>query len=101
MGLKPVQTDRADVQQVWEAAEAETREIRSSWLLQGKTMEVTLASGSNTIKHGLGRVATGYVVLWQDAAVNLTATDLNRKLWTSSDLVITSSGAATVKLWVV
>lgn len=55
-------------------------------------LEVVLASGENTIQHGLGRVPNGYIVIFTEDAVTITGSSLSS--WTTEQLLLTSSAAS-------
>lgn len=64
-----------------------------------QTTEFDLESGDNTINHGLNRELIGYLIIGKSAAVDIydkqaTNTQKNRTL------ILNSSGAVTVKLYV-
>lgn len=71
-------------------------------VLQGATVNtqgITLASGDNTINHGLGHTLRGYVVTLNSAAVTFydkQATNTNA----ASTLILNASGVTTINIFV-
>lgn len=55
-------------------------------------LEVELALGENTIQHGMGRVPSGYIVIYTDSAVTITGSSIES--WTTEQLLLTSSAAS-------
>lgn len=55
-------------------------------------LEVELASGENTIQHGMGRVPYGYLVIYTESAVTITGSSIGS--WTTEQLLLTSNAAS-------
>jgi hypothetical protein len=88
----------------WELAQtkwaATLNPLLANPLLQGQMLEgLKIASGANTIAHGLGRALTGYIVTRNNAAVTFYDSQASQQ---RPDLFLTlnASGAATISLYV-
>lgn len=69
---------------------------QSAILLDGNLLEgVKLASGSNDVNHKLNRALRGYIIVSQNANVNIFTSGKSDK-----SLTLNSSGEATINLWV-
>jgi len=55
-------------------------------------LEVVLVSGVNTIQHGLGFVPNGYILIYSEDEITLSAPSLTS--WTTEQLLLTSSAAS-------
>ena len=78
--------------------ESAIKPFQNSQIVNGVLLQVSLATGANTITHKLGRKALGYVIVSQDAAA--TTYDNLQSAGTDVSFSITSSAATTAKLWV-
>lgn len=69
-------------------------------LIQGQILsDVKLLTGANTINHGLGRKLVGYFVILNSASVTFYDSQLTNQR-PDLTLILNSSGAATVSLYV-
>jgi len=60
-------------------------------------IDLALVAGQpTTISHGLGRQITGWLIVWQDAVVDLYIQDATAD--TSKELVLVASATANVRL---
>ncbi|MEE8113335.1 MAG: hypothetical protein V3T23_03165 [Nitrososphaerales archaeon] len=63
-------------------------------------LEVILASGVNTLQHGLGFIPSGYIMIYSEDPITLSAPSLTS--WTKEQILLTSSAASPkVRLFVV
>lgn len=68
-------------------------------LVDGRFLSTVLATGNNVLNHGLGRKLQGYLVILKSANVDIyDAQSSNQR--TDLTLILNSSGAATISLYV-
>jgi hypothetical protein len=60
---------------------------------------VVLASGANTVNHGLGRPLQGYIVILNNSAVTIHDSQSSNQM-PQLTLILNASGATTVSLYV-
>ena len=84
--LDEVSRFAVDIIEAWNAL------AKDRWFSR-QTITTTLASGSNTIPHALGYEPTGYITVSASAAITTYIVSKS-----ATNLIINSSGAATVTL---
>lgn len=73
--------------------------VLSNPILAGQQLNVSVVNGVNTLNHGLGRKLQGYFITSNDSAVTFhdnQSTNASPQL----TLVLVSTGAANISLWV-
>jgi len=60
--------------------------------VRGALLEVNLAAGENTVKHGLGFIPMGYLVLYSEAESTISGARVVD--WTTEDMFMNSSVAS-------
>lgn len=95
-----VQTDDRKVNQLQQNLKQALDPLLQNPLLNGYIIsDIDLATGDNIISHGLNRPLQGWVQVLADAGVTLYDKQ-SENTTPSSTLVLNSSGAATVSLYV-
>lgn len=98
--FRRTQTTDPAIRQLQDATERTVNSIAGRRIVDGVLIEdIELSSGDNTIEHKLGRILRGYIVVRRSAACDVydkqDTNDLDDKT-----LILNSSAAATVALWV-
>lgn len=98
--FRRTQTEDPEIRRLQDAAEASLSSVLDKRVIDGRLIEdVSLSSGDNTIEHKLGRTLRGWIVTRLSAAVDIYDKQSTNNL-TDLNLVLNSSGTATVSLWV-
>lgn len=100
--LKKYRAEDDNMNQFQDSLEGTLQPLLSSDVLYGNLIkDVTLASGDNTISHLLGKPYQGYIVVKRSAAVDIydKSADTDNK-FKDRNLILNSSGAATVSLYI-
>jgi hypothetical protein len=93
MAQLPLNLDLSQMQTKWKS---QLDQLLSNELTQGSLISQSLASGSNTINHLLGRQQVGWIIVDQDAAATIYRSQpLNAKT-----LTLNASAPVNVALWV-
>lgn len=93
--MRHVDTDRDDVQELWEAADEETRQQGNVPISRGRMVPAVLTTGSNLVAHGLQRQPDGWIVADRDSAATIYRTD-----WDDKNLTLQAGANCNVQLWV-
>jgi len=95
-----VQTDSRELNQFQSQVISSVNPVLQNPIVNGTLLSgIVVASGSNTINHGLGRALIGWIIVRNNASVTFYDTQVSN---TSPDrtLLLTASGAATISLYV-
>lgn len=96
-GFKKLTSDvDSDLNKVQQNVQRTVSPILDSEIVDGLQLDdIELSTGSNVIDHKLGRALRGYIVVRKSANVTIFDTQVTKTV-----LKLTSSGAATISLWV-
>jgi hypothetical protein len=100
MALPLIQSSNPDLMQVETKWKSQLDPLLSSPLGNGLLLQgIVLATGSNTINHGLGRALRGWFVVRSNASATFYDNQDNNRM-TNLTLVLVASAPATISLWV-
>lgn len=95
-----VQTDSREFNQFQSQVISSLIPVLNNPIVNGNLVQdVTVASGSNVIDHGLGRPLIGWIIVRNSASVTFYDTQ-STNANPSRNLLLTASGAATISLYV-
>jgi len=96
MPFAKVQTESRELNQVQSNIQTALQPLQTNELLSGAFLNnVSLATGSNTLYHGLGRQMLGWFVTSRSNAATIYNTSM-----TDTSLVLVASGSVTVNIYV-
>ena len=97
--FRHVHTTDRNLNTVQENVAATFKSFIKNPLLEGKIIEVALASGDNVVNHGLDKPYSGYVMVETDTVVDVkTSSATNSQK--DRQIIINASAAANIKLLV-
>ena len=94
--FRRTQTPEKPIRLLQDAVEATLRSVTGRPIIDGGLLlDIELASGDNAVDHKLGRLLRGYIVVKRSAACDIYNKDIDTRT-----LILNSSAAVTVTLWV-
>lgn len=93
--LRKLTTDSPELNQVQEYMQQALAPVFGCPLLSGVHIETTLATGTQSVAHKLGRKPQGYIIVGKSANIDVWGNTFSK-----ANLELQSSGAVTVKIWV-